>query len=220
MISFHIRYYFFLLVVALLMLPSLPAHAITSQLDVEEVPYENLAPFKKWTSAMKRTSKQFKIDDAQCDKATFHPCIVVEWKKFIEDMKGDDFMEQLVSINDWGNAHPYIVDQLNWGMNDYWATPYEFMTVNGDCEDYAIAKYYTLRALGISPDRMRIMIVQDQNLGGVIHAILGVHQDDKLWILDNQSKEVSLASSIYHYKPIYSLNEDRWWRYLPRNESN
>lgn len=217
MISFHIRYHFWIVAFVVSMLASPHVYASVSQFDVEEVAYDNLAPFKKWTSALKRTRKQFAVDDSECDKRSFHPCVVIEWKKLVTDLKSDKFMDQLVAVNDWGNAHPYIVDQLNWGMNDYWETPYEFMTVNGDCEDYAIAKYFSLRALGIPAERMRIIIVQDQNLGGVIHAILGVHDDNKLWILDNQSDEVKQAASIYHYKPIYSVNENKWWRYLSRN---
>jgi predicted transglutaminase-like cysteine proteinase len=61
---------------------------------------------------------------------------------------------------------------------------------------------------------MRIIIVQDFNLGGIIHAILGVYGDnDELFILDNQIDQVMPAMKIYHYRPIYSVNEDWWWAY-------
>lgn len=134
----------------------------------------------------------------------------------LESLAGKSLRTQLEKINDWGNKHPYIVDQLNWGLEDYWETPYEFMTVNGDCEDYAIAKYYSLRALGVSEDKMRIMIVQDLNLGGVIHAILGVYDDDEMIILDNQIDQIMPAMKIYHYRPIYGVNENHWWAYTPK----
>jgi predicted transglutaminase-like cysteine proteinase len=120
-------------------------------------------------------------------------------------------------VNDWGNKHPYIIDQLNWGMEDYWQTPYEFMTINGDCEDYAITKYYSMRALGIPEDRLRIIVLQDFNLGGIIHAVLGVYDEDgDLYILDNQIKQVMPALKIYHYRPIYGVNEHWWWAYTPK----
>jgi len=176
----------------------------------------NLKPFPKWTGTMNRFAKQEKIPDSECDQAPYHPCVIKEWRILLESLAGKSLRTQLDKINEWGNKHPYIVDQLNWGMEDYWETPYEFMSVNGDCEDYAIAKYYSLRALGIPEDKMRIMIVQDLNLGGVIHAILGVYDDDEMIILDNQIEQTMPALKIYHYRPIYGVNEDHWWAYTPK----
>ena len=175
---------------------------------------ENLKPFPKWTGTLKRFDEQQKIDEEKCDTVEYYPCAVKSWEKMIEDLQGKDLKEQLDKVNSWGNEHPYIVDQLNWGMEDFWETPHEFISVNGDCEDYAIAKYYSLKALGIPLDRMRIIIVQDFNLGGIIHAILGVYDDDdKMYILDNQIDQVMPAMKIYHYRPIYSVNENWWWAY-------
>jgi predicted transglutaminase-like cysteine proteinase len=175
---------------------------------------ENLKPFPKWTGTLKRFDEQQKLDEEKCDTVEFYPCAVKSWKEMIASLEGKNLREQLDVINSWGNEHPYIVDQLNWGMEDFWETPHEFISVNGDCEDYAIAKYYSLKALGISLDKMRIIIVQDFNLGGIIHAILGVY-DEKgdMYILDNQIDQVMPAMKIYHYRPIYSVNEDWWWAY-------
>lgn len=165
---------------------------------------------------MERFSKQQEASDDDCDKVRYHPCEIKDWKNFIESLKEKSLDAQLEEINNWSNKHPYIVDQLNWGVNDYWETAYEFMEISGDCEDYAISKYYSLRALGVPADRMRIIIVQDLNLGGIIHAILGVYDDDdKIMILDNQIKQVIPALKIYHYRPIYGVNENNWWTYQP-----
>ncbi len=212
---FHLRIYFLALLV---MLPVAPhAHAQLSYFNMEEEQNTNLKPFPKWTNVRARFVSQQKIPDSECGKVAFHPCVIPQWRDFVAGLKTDSFKDQLEKINDWGNEHPYIADQLNWGIVDYWATPYEFMEVNGDCEDYAIAKYYSLRAMGVPADRLRIMIVQDLNLGGIIHAILGVYDDGVLWILDNQIKQVRDAMSIYHYRPIYGTNENYWWRYTPNN---
>ena len=190
--------------------------ARNSYFIMSESKSRNLKPFPKWTSVQSRFTNQKKIPDTECDKRQYHPCVVKEWRTLIESIEGKSLHTQLEAINDWGNKHPYIVDQLNWGLEDYWETPYEFMTVNGDCEDYAIAKYYSLRALGVSEDRLRIIIVQDFNLGGIIHAILGVYDGDELLILDNQIKQIRPAMSIYHYRPIYGVNKDWWWAYTPK----
>lgn len=186
-----------------------------SSFQVIETEYSNLTPFNKWTDAMQREAQERTNAATWCDASTIQKCAPGEWQQMIEKYKHAPLPEQLMAINDWGNEHPYIVDQLNWGMVDYWAAPSQFREVNGDCEDYAIAKYYSLRALGVPAASMRIMILQDMNLGGIIHAVLGVYDNQTLWILDNQIKQVRDAASIYHYKPVYAVNEEKWWRYTP-----
>ena len=215
-VSFHLRIVFLLLYIALQTIAD--TQAGISYFDMREDVSGNLMPFPKWTGTVARFHEQQKISHEECGKASFHPCVIPQWKELVRDLRGEILGKKLEEVNNWANAHPYIVDQLNWGLSDYWATPYEFMEVNGDCEDYAIAKYYSLLAAGVSEERMRIMIVQDLNLGGIIHAILGVYDGDRLWILDNQIKQVVDAQSIYHYRPIYGVNTRYWWRYHPKNE--
>ncbi len=196
---------------------SAPASAARiSYFDMTSKRSDNLVPFPKWTGVVTRFDKEKKQPESECDQRQYHPCVIKEWSAMLDEVREKSFRDQLDAINEWGNAHPYIIDQLNWGMEDYWETPYQFMEVNGDCEDYAIAKYYSLRALGLPDDRMRIIIVQDLNLGGIIHAILGVYDGDELLILDNQSKQVIPALNIYHYRPIYGVNHEWWWAYYPK----
>lgn len=191
--------------------------ANNSYFDMNESRFDNLTPFPKWTGVMLRYENQQDVSDDDCGTVRYHPCSIKDWQKMLDNLKDKSLEEQLDTVNDWSNAHPYIIDQLNWGINDYWETPFEFMEVSGDCEDYAISKYYSLRALGIPADRMRIIILQDLNLGGIIHAVLGVYDDDNnIIILDNQSKQIIPALKIYHYRPIYGVNEDYWWTYQPR----
>lgn len=187
-----------------------------SYFDMTETHSDNLVPFSKWVGAMQRFSEQQDIPDDECGTVRYHPCVIGEWKDLLEETRAKPLADQLAQINDWANTHPYVVDQLNWGVEDYWETPYEFMEINGDCEDYAIAKYYSLRALGVSADKLRVIIVQDLNLGGIIHAVLGVYMPDGLYILDNQSQQVLPALKIYHYRPIYGVNEAQWWAYYPK----
>jgi len=191
--------------------------APSSYFDMGETRSENITPFPKWTGTMERFDDEKKIPDSECGKVRFHPCSIAQWRSMLAGLEDKSFRERLDNINSWSNAHRYIEDQVNWGLQDYWETPYEFMEINGDCEDYAISKYYSLRALGVSADRMRIIILQDLNLGGIIHAVLGVYDDnDRLYILDNQSQQVLPALKIYHYRPIFGINEDAWWAYYPR----
>lgn len=192
------------------------AYSAKSYFNMSETFSSDVGPFKKWTGMNTRFDDQRELSSDQCGKVRFHPCTFEDWRNRFDGWKNKSFSEQLRVVNNFGNSHPYITDQVNWGLEDFWETPYEFHVVNGDCEDYAIAKYFSLRALGVPASQMRIIILQDLNLGGVIHAVLGVYDDNKkLYLLDNQIKRVVLASNIYHYRPIYGINEEGWWSYHP-----
>jgi predicted transglutaminase-like cysteine proteinase len=67
-----------------------------------------------------------------------------------------------------------------------------------------------LRDLGVSVDDMRIVVLNDLNLR-IAHAVLAVYVSGKPYILDNQISKVVPASSIHHYQPVYSINENGWW---------
>lgn len=187
-----------------------------SYFNMTETSSPHIRSFPKWTGVVDRFDKQRQVSDDDCGKVRWHPCSILDWKAMLEKLRSKPLSAQLNAVNDWSNAHPYVEDMVNWGVEDYWETPYEFMEVSGDCEDYAISKYYSLRALGIPTSRLRVIIVQDLNLGGIIHAILGVYDDGQLLILDNQASRVLPALKIYHYRPIYGINENRWWAYYPK----
>ena len=115
-------------------------------------------------------------------------------------------MQRLHYINTFWNRYPYIQDIKNWGQNDYWAIPSEFIKKSGDCEDYAIIKYYTLLALGQPDDTMRIVVLKD-TLRKLAHAVLAVKEGDKVFILDNVSNAIVSHDRLLHYVPAYSLNQ-------------
>lgn len=166
--------------------------------SVSEFRSTNLSPFIKWTSLLPRYASS--APDSRV-------------RNLIASLQGKPITEQLRGVNRFYNAVPYIEDADNWGVSDYWATPQEMLSRGGDCEDYAIAKYLALKALGVDESHMRITIVQDNNLGGVIHAILEVRQGGERYILDNQASDIVTAARIYHYRPIYAINRTAWWAY-------
>jgi predicted transglutaminase-like cysteine proteinase len=85
---------------------------------------------------------------------------------------------------------------------------------SGDCEDYAITKYYALRDLGIPASDMRIAVVEDtiRSLG---HAVLVVFGDGTAFVLDNVSNVIMEHSRLTHYRPQYSVNEEFRWAHVP-----
>ncbi len=132
------------------------------------------------------------------------------WKENLEGLKGLPLKVMATKVNKLINKNRYITDKKNWGKSDYWATPTEFLTRGGDCEDFAIAKYVSLRALGVPESRLRIAIVQD-TVKNIPHAILVVYTNSGAVILDNQSKIMKYANAIKRYKPIFSINRTAWW---------
>lgn len=138
------------------------------------------------------------------------------WKEFRANAAGKSDMEKLRIVNAFWNTWPYKEDQANWGKADYWAIPSQFLKKSGDCEDYSIIKYFTLKELGIDPHRMRLVVLRD-TVRNLAHAVLAVEFDDDIYILDNLSNVVMSHKRLTNYLPQYSVNEfGRWAHILPK----
>jgi predicted transglutaminase-like cysteine proteinase len=177
-----------------------------------EVRNNEIGVFVKWTGVLARTVKfgLGEMPGMPCRLGETLHCRTEEWTSFIASLKGKDRRAQLEAVNRYINRSPYITDLANWGVNDFWETLGEFIAKDGDCEDYAIAKYYSLKELGFDPSEMRIVILEDENLH-VSHAVLAVFLNGQALILDNQLPDVVRDTSIVNYRPIYSINEQAWW---------
>ncbi len=122
------------------------------------------------------------------------------------------------NINDFFNRMRFISDQKHWGRADYWATPVEFLATNGgDCEDYSIAKYFTLRELGIPDEKLRITYVKASRSPWLnraqAHMVLAYYPypDAEPLILDNLRPEILPASQRTDLEPVYSFNGLGLW---------
>jgi|TARA_R110002072_G_scaffold19100_13_gene71123 predicted transglutaminase-like cysteine proteinase len=194
--------------------PSNPPHEEPSYFGSTELRSEKLSLFPKWRDVLSRFVKErmkVKGCTGDCDYAT--------WQAFLKTVKDLDPMTQLDRVNREMNKKPYIIDPINWGVPDYWATPFEFFLKSGDCEDYAIIKYISLRSLGWAADTMRLVVLEDQNLE-IMHAVLVVFYQDVTYVLDNQIRSVIPADRIRHYRPVYSINEKAWWKHKFPNRNS
>lgn len=180
----------------------------------QEVRSANLAPFPKWQDTLARYFKDRGLEDGPCQAATLNRCHLELWQARIDAWTSLSPARQLDAVNEYMNHAPYVIDPRNYGMEDYWAAPVEFFGNDGDCEDYAIAKFLSLRALGWEPEDLRVVVLQDLNLQ-VAHAILAAYMDGTPYVLDNQVDEVIPADRIRHYLPLYSINEGGWWLHKP-----
>ncbi len=194
----------------LLVAPQIPNAQAVGAFGFKAYAHQDLKPFPKWRKVL----NTYKNRPGPCGNGQLNACAYQKWKELVDDLKDKPKKYQLGKVNSYINKYRYILDPINWGVKDYWAIPKEFFAKFGDCEDYAIVKYFTLRALGWDADDMRIIILQDMNLRAA-HAILIVKFEGKQMVLDNQISLLVAASRIRHYRPIYGLNENGWWRYKP-----
>jgi len=168
----------------------------------EEKRSGNIKPFTKWSAMFTRFEQAVEQPANQNTLKT--------WQAKLQGMQGLALPEMARAVNTMVNATRYIGDDVNWGQTDYWGTPLEFFARGGDCEDFAIAKYASLRALGVPESRMRIAIVQDTQKN-IPHAVLVVYTDHDALVLDNQSPLVKTSAEARQYRPIFSINRTGWW---------
>lgn len=204
--------------------------ATSGLFGTREIRNTNLKAFTKWTGMLSRSGTEQAGKAAQiaapntdefktavagaCEAAPGFPCGDAALDALIHDLQQKTPAQQMDQVNRFMNRVRYVTDDVNWGVADYWATPQEFLRRDGDCEDFAIAKYILLKQLGFSADDMRIVVLEDQNLK-THHAVLMVKSANTRLILDNQISDVVPATSIHHYKPVYSINEEAWWLHIP-----
>ncbi len=141
---------------------------------------------------------------------------LLAWTKMIADNRKKPEAEKLKLANDFFNQIPWVSDIENWGVEDYWATPVEMLASNGgDCEDYAIGKYFTLLALGFPMDRLRInyVLAPAQDPVNQAHMVLTYYPkpDAVPFVLDNLVKEIKPASARPDLVPVYSFNGEGLW---------
>lgn len=135
------------------------------------------------------------------------------WFQLMESNANLPENQTLEKVNRFFNMFHFVDDIKLWGVNNYWATPVEFIGANGgDCEDYSIAKYFTLLELGIADEKMRITMVKALNLDQY-HMVLAYYDTPASipLILDNIDGEIKPATKRNDLIPIYSFNGSQLW---------
>lgn len=144
-----------------------------------------------------------------------------DWQKLLQSSTDQTPTAQLRRVNDFYNRRiRFGEDQSIWGQSDYWATPMETLGKGaGDCEDFAIAKYFTLLLLNIPDDKLRLIYVQAR-LGGVNSSLTQAHMvlayypspEAEPLILDNLIDDLLPASRRPDLQPVFSFNSQGLWQ--------
>ncbi len=142
------------------------------------------------------------------------------WNLLIENNQSKSTPEKIKAVNDYFNKNTRFEDDIvHWKVSDYWATPLETLGSGaGDCEDYTIAKYFTLIQLGISVDHLRLIYVKAQ-IGGPsskifqAHMVLGYYEQPNSipLILDSLVSDIDSANRRTDLQPVFSFNSDGLW---------
>lgn len=172
----------------------------------------SLKVLPRWERILTQASRQMKCLADKEAEAPSRP--VTRWRQMLATAQAKNDMDKLKTVNRFFNQWPYRLDRDVYGAADHWATPEEFMTHSGDCEDFGIAKYFTLRQLGLPAAQLRLVVVRDR-IRGIGHAVLAVYLEDTVYILDNLTDQVLPHTRYRHYLPQYSVNEIYGWAHLP-----
>lgn len=139
---------------------------------------------------------------------------VLQWQQLMQTGQALSDVQKLNRVNDFFNqAVRFESDSLLWQVADYWATPLEFLSKGaGDCEDYAIAKYFTLKALGVPEAKMRITYVKaiQQNQAHMVLTYFEGQHTVPL-VLDNLQPSILPATARQDLVPVYSFNDAGLW---------
>lgn len=135
------------------------------------------------------------------------------WQNLLVEATNLSEQEKLETVNNFFNQVRFLDDIVHWGKEDYWATPVEFLISNGgDCEDFSIAKYYTLRALGVADSKMSLTYVKSLELNQA-HMVLTYYANPSAMpvVLDNLIGEIRPANKRSDLLHVYTFNGDSLW---------
>jgi predicted transglutaminase-like cysteine proteinase len=130
------------------------------------------------------------------------------WQKLIATQGAANEADKLNYVNMFINQVEFVDDIIHWHKADHWATPVETLETNGgDCEDFAIAKYMTLMAMGVSEEKLRLTYVKALRLNQahMVLTYLATPASEPL-VLDNLIPTIKPASQRPDLLPVYSLN--------------
>jgi predicted transglutaminase-like cysteine proteinase len=138
----------------------------------------------------------------------------VDWQKLMAEGKSMAEQDKLREVNYFFNRNILFAnDIVLWLKDDYWATPLELLCKGaGDCEDFAIAKYFTLLEVGVDESKLRITYVKALNLN-LPHMVLTYYENPQAdpLVLDNLTSNISSATERTDLLPVYSFNGTSLW---------
>ncbi|GAA3526258.1 transglutaminase-like cysteine peptidase [Zobellella aerophila] len=137
------------------------------------------------------------------------------WRQLVREGQESGWSEKevLSRVNSFFNRYHFIDDIKLWGKDDYWATPLEMLgAAGGDCEDFSVAKYFSLLELGIADETLRLVYVKALRLNQ-FHMVVAYYPTPSSvpLILDNLENTIRPATQRTDLVPVYSFNGQHLW---------
>lgn len=135
------------------------------------------------------------------------------WQELVNENYQKPENIKLDKVNRFFNEARFVSDAEHWNQKDYWATPVELLATDaGDCEDFVIAKYFTLKAMGVAESKLYLTYVKAIRLRQA-HMVLTYFKTPKSipLVLDNINYRIVPATQRRDLIPIYSFNGDGLW---------
>ena len=143
------------------------------------------------------------------------------WEDLIRQDRSNADRGKLEKVNRFFNSRIRFANDVDvWGIKDYWATPIEFLCKGaGDCEDFAIAKYFTLKAMGVDDEKLRITYVKAIEYN-IHHMVLTYYSEPEAepLVLDNLVDSINPASKRTDLMPIFGFNGSGLWMAKQRGQ--
>ncbi|QKE62359.1 transglutaminase-like cysteine peptidase [Aquipseudomonas campi] len=131
------------------------------------------------------------------------------WQNLLQQPGNTDELATLETVNRFINRSVvHAEDAEVWGESDYWATPLETLSRGrGDCEDFAIAKYFSLVRMGVPSAKLRLTFVKALQRQQA-HMVLAYYPSPSAepLILDNLQQQIRPASQRRDLLPVYAFN--------------
>lgn len=180
----------------------------------------SLSPLAKRWGRVKALGDRAQSDMAAClsNSAICTDQDIAAWADIVRRAQTRNIGRQIVLVNQLVNRMLTYREDIDLRRQaEHWASPTETLSRRaGDCEDYAILKYWSLRQLGFKDKDLRIVALRDR-AARQYHAVLAVHHQGDWLILDNRFSRVRLQRDLPHYQPLYSVNRLNQWSHVKTN---
>lgn len=147
---------------------------------------------------------QCRADSANCSPALTRLAALVDEALGLEGRQRIGIVNRSVNL-----AISYTSDERQFGNganSDVWSSPaVTFASGRGDCEDYAIAKMFALRAAGVAPQDLRLLVTRVPS-SGEGHAVLAARNEGEWLILDNRTMTLVNDTSARDLLPLFALD--------------
>jgi predicted transglutaminase-like cysteine proteinase len=163
----------------------------------------------KWTSVKRRLPRQHNTLTLCRASAAACPPAAKRFLAILDRAQAQEGWVRIAEINRAINLDIRPVDDMTqYGVLDLWATPLTTFASNaGDCEDYAIAKYFALREIGIAEDDLRLVVVRDRRTSED-HAVAAVRYDGRWLILDNRTLDMRQDVDIAEFEALFVIDRE------------